>query len=137
VRDDIPPAAGPAQPGLELLTDDQKRSLWEGTWEEFQAGYDRFRDANEPHWRAFWTDHHQSALDAALRFALPAYRQIFEIHLREQIAREIEKAIDRARDTKPGTHQGHTMEAVFCAGLAALRDAAAIARRADEGDERT
>lgn len=62
------------------------------------------------------------------RIAVEAASPLIEKAVREQVAQEIETLISTVLDRRPGTHQGHTREAVIVAGLAALRDAAAIAR---------
>lgn len=47
---------------LAVLPDD----AWQTVWTEFRDAYTEFQDRN-PGWRAFWTDHHQYALDAAMK----------------------------------------------------------------------
>lgn len=61
---------------LAALTDAQKTELWEGTWNAFRDQYEKYREAN-PGWQAFWTEHHESALDAAFRFAMPFLHSVY------------------------------------------------------------
>ncbi len=46
--------------------EDARAALWKQAWTAYHEQYNKFRDEN-PGWRAFYTAHHGSALDAALQ----------------------------------------------------------------------
>lgn len=45
---------------------DERARLWEQVWSAYVKQYNAFRDGNQ-NWRAYFTAHHGSALDAALQ----------------------------------------------------------------------
>ena len=76
---------------------------WPKLWGEFSRAYNEYRDLN-PGWRAFWTDHHQHALEAALLVVaelvdLPAR----DARVRAQVAEEIRAFGRRIREQSQQT----------------------------------
>jgi hypothetical protein len=76
---------------LDALPDD----AWKSVWSEFRDAHREFQDRNAG-WRAFWTDHHQYALDAALK-ALAAALDLPALIARERAAGR-KQAVDAIRE---------------------------------------
>jgi len=76
---------------------------WPKLWGEFSRSYNEYRDLN-PGWRAFWTDHHQHALEAALLVLaelvdLPARDARVRAQTAEEIAQHITRLMPAAWQT--------------------------------------
>ncbi len=76
-----------------LIADPAAQSaLWGRVWDAYHRQYNKFRDQN-PGWKAFYTAHHSSALDAALQVFGPEVIELAMEAGRRQAARFIANEI--------------------------------------------